>query len=116
MGQTVKRPKPGNDSAGTTEADVEVRRKRRLMARIHLEDSGMRAVEEGAAANKRARERVAAPAPRSPEATEVAPRDGPNRARPAGAAVRAVRPVRHPLLHVPHHVEDSQGRLAARSG
>src|SRR5262249_57227308 len=81
-----------------------------------LEDSGMPAAEEGAAANKRARERVAAPAPRSPEANEVAPRDGPNRARPAGAAVRAVRPVRHPLLHVPPHVEDSYGRLAAPSG
>src|SRR5262249_33347752 len=107
MGQTVKRPKPGNDSAGTTEADVEVRRKRRLMAGIHLEDSGMRAAEEGAAANKSARGRGAAPPPPAPRANGGRPPAGPKPARPPGAAVRAVRPVRHPLLHVPHHVEDS---------
>src|SRR5262245_29681586 len=59
--------------AGTPEVD-EAARERRVSEGKHREDSVIRTANEGAAAKQRARKRVAR-ATRSPETTEVAPRD-----------------------------------------
>jgi len=49
-----------------------------------------------------------------PKQLKSLPRD-PRRGHPVGAVTRQIRPVRHPLVHVPHHVEDAPARPAARS-
>src|SRR5262249_9295122 len=65
------------------------------------------------AAVQRARNLVGGTAAVATEATEVASGD-PRLARPVRAShVGPVRPVRHPLVHVPHHVEHAPARLAA---
>src|SRR5262249_30286949 len=108
-------PKPRDDSAGTAEAEVVAEGERRMKEAIHIEDPRVRAIDPAAAAKQRGRKRVDARPTRSPEATDVPTRDA-RRGCPVRAGAGEVRPVRHPLLHVPHHVEHAPARLAARSG
>src|SRR5262249_34779005 len=107
--------------AGATEPEAEGR-KRRIDDGRYCEYAGVRAVGPEAAPNQRAweggesvacaREAITA------ETTPIIARDGGaydrSMRRPVGAVVRDVAPIRHPLPHVPHHVEGSPARLAAR--
>jgi hypothetical protein len=91
--------------AGTAEPDDGERGLR--VEATHREDSGLCAPEMVAAAKQRARNNISA------ETNLVAARKT-ERSRRVGAAGVEVCPVRHPLLHVAHHVEHAPARLAAR--
>src|SRR5262249_42065067 len=81
-----------------------------------------RAVGPKAATNQRAREvaegAACARATIAAETTLIIACDGGaydgGMRRPVRAVVREVAPVRHPLRHVPHHVEGAPARLAVR--
>src|SRR5713101_5851425 len=101
--ETVKGPKPGDDSAGTPEANADGG-ERRVEVGKHREDSSGRAAVPVPAANQCTRKAAAAGATRSTEATGIAAPDA-GRGRPVRAVARQVRPIRYPLVHVTHHIE-----------